>query len=144
MKFILTVFLLVGGYASLSQNKTEYVFYKNLAKKVADFLNGQIDRDSSNQFYFILDHSSSEKNGDAMKLFIGTYKVAPIYVINDIIKVSSRYYKFKGKEIPICFDYDFRFISHGKSDKGNLRMSPTGETFCIEFSKTDRILGSGY
>lgn len=144
MRAIILIYLLVINADVFAQGKLEYVFDRNADNEIKAFLRTEIGKDSSKKFYFVLSHESTEKSCGNYKLFIGVYKDAPLEFLSNIIKTSSRFYKFGDTQIPICFDYDFNFVGYGQNSKGVTRKNFVGEMFYIEFSNRDKIISKGY
>ncbi|HEY8937228.1 MAG TPA: hypothetical protein VIM65_18505 [Cyclobacteriaceae bacterium] len=142
MRTFLFFSLLLIGTGVYAQISIEYVFNKNTDREVKKFLAIQVKNDSMNRFYFILSRETTDCNN--YKLYIGIYKDAPLGFVNDIIKASSRFYRFDRTQIPICFDYDFDFIGYGEGKRGITRKNLVGDFFYVEFSRNDKILKAGY
>ena len=144
MRLFLVICILASQVNAFAQDKIEYVFDQNTDTEIRKFLKTTYDKDTLSKFYFILSQESARDGYAHTKLYIGVYKDSPIYFVNAIIQASSRIYKYAGIQIPICFDYDFRFISYGQNKRGVVRKTLTGEVFSIEFSKDDEIIKTGY
>jgi hypothetical protein len=127
-----------------AQDKIEYVFNRNTDGEIKKFLNTQIKKDSLKKFYFILSRGSTKDDYSNFHLSIGVYKDATLDFLDNIIRASSRVYKFDKIQIPICFDYDFSFIGYGQDKRGVPRKHLTGEDYYIEFSTSDKIIKTGY
>jgi hypothetical protein len=134
--------LFAFGKTLAQDNFIEYTFDKNIDEEVKSYLRKEIALDPASKFYLEIT-TGGERDGGNYFVFIGKYKDRPLDFIYDIISKSNRFYKCDNLKIPICFDYDFKFIGYGSGKRGVTRKAHTGNSYFIEFSTKGKVINKG-
>ena len=139
-------FVLFSCQSSYSQQSgIEYYFPDEVNQAINDKIAAYKDQPEW-KFYLTMGRVLYQDDCGNYQVFIGTYKDKPITVIESLISRSVHYYRSpSGAIIPIIFDYDYAFTSHGVDSKGRvIRKNVTGNDYFIEFSKSGKIVNSGH
>ena len=145
MKILLLTFLLFLCTSCFSQEKgVKYFFSKEVNARINDHIK-EASVENENKFYITVRRRTRFENKGNYVVYVNAYKDQPAEFIEELIKVTGRYYLYENQKIPIVFDYDFDFISYGGDEKGRpLRKLDMNHSYLfIEFDPKGKVVETG-
>lgn len=140
----LLVILFLTSCQKENTQKLEYFFSEEVNSEIDSKISSYEDSPEW-RFYLTVRRVVYPDDCGNYQILITSYKDQPIDFIRNILMNSGHFYRTsKGVEVPIVFDYDFSFLSHGIDRNGRvIRKNVTGNSYFIEFTKTGKIVNSG-